>query len=134
MCICRRTYVVARRDYYLQLQPAPISELHISDPWTAAARYAYVRAIRARAGRPAGRPAPTTARVRTYVRPAYHQAGAAPAPGAAGRCTRGCRRRDGVRMVGWLVQRWRQFARRCRHVSSATATGRACRVGVPLVR
>lgn len=107
MCICRRTYVVDRRDYYLQLQPAPISELHISDPWTAAARYAYVRATSSRW------PAGAHHGARSYVRPEYHQqAGAAPAPGAAGRCTGGCRRRDGVRMVGWCSGRCRQFTRR----------------------
>lgn len=107
MCICRRTYVVDRRDYYLQLQPAPISELHISDPWTAAARYAYVRATSSRW------PAGAHHGARSYVRPEYHQqAGAAPAPGAAERCTLAAAGAETTYGCGWLVQRWRQFARR----------------------
>jgi hypothetical protein len=91
-------YVVDRRDYYLQLQPAPISSTSPIRGLPLPATRTYV--LRARAGRPAGRRPPRRAFVRTAGVP---PAGWSRASARRGRAlySRGCRRRDDVRMVGW---------------------------------
>lgn len=117
-------YVVDRRDYYLQLQPAPISSTSPIRGLPLPATRTYV--LRARAGRPAGRRPPRRAFVRTAGVP---PAGWSRASARRGRAlySRGCRRRDDVRMrlVGAAVAPVRAPMMPTCHVRHGH--GRACR-------